>query len=361
MSLINQMLQDIEQRRGEAVAAPGGVRAVTRRGADRSGRWIALAALLVVGLGGGFAVWQAGTREPAPPPAVAANAPQTPARPLPTPVVQAELQPVSAPPPQEIAPRADVVPAPVVAAPQAPATIKASLSPPPRQASAAKPATPVAPVAPGEPEKTAAEPDVPKEIKSVSPQQRSEYAYRQALGWLQQGRTAEALDGLQQVLQLDPAHAAARQALAGLQVEAKRFDRAEQTLQQGLELNPTQTGFAMALARLQVERGDTRAALATLQHSQPHAADKGDYHAFMAALLQRLERHKEAVEHYRAALRTAPASGPWLIGLGISMQADKQFPQAADAFTRARHGTGMTPELQAFADQRLRQLQPYLP
>lgn len=359
MSLINQMLQDIEQRRGEVVAAPGEVRAVTkRRAAERSGWWIALAALLVAGMGGGFAMRQAGTREPASLPAVAASVPQTPARPLPAPVVQAERQPVSAPPPQEIAPRADVVPAPVVAAPQAPATVKASLPPPPRQAPAAKPATPVAPV---EPEKTAAEPDVPKEIKSVSPQQRSEYAYRQALGWLQQGRTAEALDGLQQVLQLDPAHAAARQALAGLLVEAKRFDRAEQTLQQGLELNPTQTGFAMALARLQVERGDTRAALATLQHSQPHVADKGDYHAFMAALLQRLERHKEAVEHYRAALRTAPASGPWLIGLGISLQADKQFPQAADAFTRARHGTGMTPELQAFADQRLRQLQPDLP
>ena len=46
-----------------------------------------------------------------------------------------------------------------------------------------------------------------------------------------------------------------------------------------------------------------------------------------------------------------------LLGLGISFQADSQPTKAADAFRRARQSSGLSPELQAFAEQRLKQLQ----
>jgi len=49
--------------------------------------------------------------------------------------------------------------------------------------------------------------------------------------------------------------------------------------------------------------------------------------------------------------------GPWLLGLGISLQADNQPARAAEAFRRARQNGNLSPELQAFAEQRLKQLQ----
>ena len=73
--------------------------------------------------------------------------------------------------------------------------------------------------------------------------------------------------------------------------------------------------------------------------------------------LQRQSRHQEAVEQYQAALRLAPGSGVWLMGLGISLQALNRTTESQEAFQRAKATNTLNPELQAFVDQRLRQLQ----
>ncbi|HWI15375.1 MAG TPA: tetratricopeptide repeat protein, partial [Burkholderiales bacterium] len=78
---------------------------------------------------------------------------------------------------------------------------------------------------------------------------------------------------------------------------------------------------------------------------------------FYAALLQRQQRHEEAIERFNAALRLRPQSGVWLMGLGISLQAVNRLSESQDAYRRAREASGLTPELQAFLDQRLRQMQ----
>ena len=194
-----------------------------------------------------------------------------------------------------------------------------------------------------------------KQIKEITPLQRAENEYGKAVALLQQGRVAEASELLGKVLQLDPANTSARQTLAGLLVEGKRYDEAQRSLQDGLKLDSSQTGLAMILARLQVEQGDIQSALKTLQRSLPYAVERPDYQAFLAALLQREGRHKEAIEHYSQALRKSPGSGVWLMGLGISLQAENRLAEAQEAFNRAKASHTLSPELQAFVDQQLKQ------
>jgi MSHA biogenesis protein MshN len=124
-------------------------------------------------------------------------------------------------------------------------------------------------------------------------------------------------------------------------------------LQDGLKIDPTQSRQAMLLARLQVEQGNVSAGLATLQRSLPAGADRADYQGFMAALLQREGRNREAIEHYQRALRKAPNSGAWLTGLGISLQSENRLAEARDAFERARASNSLDPELKTFVDQQL--------
>ena len=168
---------------------------------------------------------------------------------------------------------------------------------------------------------------------------------------------AEAIDGYTATLQLDPRHAAARQALVGLLLENHRIDEAQQLLQDGLGLNPDRLAYVILLARIQVERGDLQGAHDLLQKYAGSAAGDAEYHAFDAALLQRLGRHKEAVAAYQAALKLAPRAGLWWMGLGISLQADKRSAEALDAFRRAKSVGGLSPDLVAFVDQRMKQLQ----
>lgn len=196
-----------------------------------------------------------------------------------------------------------------------------------------------------------------KQAKEVTPQQYVENVYREAISLIDAGQLSEAIGALEQVLQRNPKHAAARQTLVGLLLEGKRQDEAVRKLEEGLIIDPTQSGMAMILARIQVEQSNLRPALETLQRSLPHAADQADYQAFLAALLQREKRHKEAIEHYVVALRKMPQNGLWWMGYGISLQADSRLAEAQDAFTRAKASNTLSTGLQAFVDQKLSQMQ----
>lgn len=194
------------------------------------------------------------------------------------------------------------------------------------------------------------------QAKEVTPQQAIENSYRKAVSLIDAGQLSQAIFTLEQVLQLEPKHAAARQTLVGLLLDAKRQDDAMRRLQEGLAIDPAQSGMAMILARLQVERGNARAGQQTLERSLPYALNDAAYQAFFAALLQRENRNKEAIEHYAIALRKIPENGVWWMGYGISLQAENRLPEAKDAFTRAKESASLSAVLQTFVDQKLSQM-----
>jgi len=195
-----------------------------------------------------------------------------------------------------------------------------------------------------------------KQIKELTPQQQAENDYRQAVTVLQQGHTADAMTDLEQALKLDPSNAGARQMLVGLLLQVKRNDEAIQRTQEGLAIDPSQVGLTMILARVQVEQNDQKAALATLERGMPYANANADYQAFYAAVLQREKRNKEAVDHYAVALAKSPDNSVWWMGLGISLQAENRLPEAKEAYNRAKSTNGLTPDLVAFVNQKLSQL-----
>lgn len=192
--------------------------------------------------------------------------------------------------------------------------------------------------------------------KQTSVRQRADNEFRKASGLLQQGRIDEALAGYEAVLQVDADHDDTRQALVALLLKNKRNADAERVLQDGLNRNPRHSGFAMLLARMQVERNALPLAMDTLQKTLPYASQQADYQAFIAALLQRQNRHAEAISRYQVALQLAPNSGVWLMGLGISLQAVQRNDEARAAFRRALESGNLSAELQDFVNQRLKEL-----
>jgi MSHA biogenesis protein MshN len=201
-------------------------------------------------------------------------------------------------------------------------------------------------------------PPANKEFKKVSLQQQAENEFRKAYLLAQQGQLKEAADGYQLALNLDPAHVLAREALVSVLQESKRNTEAENVLKEALNLDDKQTHYAMLLARLQVERNAVPLALETLERSLPYAERLADYQAFMAALLQRQGRHKDAIPFYQNALQLSPASGLWLMGLGISLQAELRKEEALDIYKRAIDTHSLSPELQAFVEQKIKEMKP---
>jgi len=220
------------------------------------------------------------------------------------------------------------------------------------RAPVAEPVTPPSPLAAADSTPAA----IDKQMREVSPSERAEIAFRRGVTQIQEGRANAAELDFRDALKQDPAHAAAGQALLGLLLDSGRNGEAEELLHKALELNPRQPRHAMVLARLEVERGEVAGAINTMVGALPYVQSDPGFYAFLAALLQREGRHREAADYYRTALRGVPGNGVWMMGLGISLRASNQSAEAHDAFQRAIDSKQLTPELQEFVERQLREL-----
>lgn len=193
-------------------------------------------------------------------------------------------------------------------------------------------------------------------LKHISPKQRADADYRKGVQAQQQGKLPEAMAAYEAAIKANEHHEAARLAMATLLQENGQQAAAERLLQVGLQLKPVRLTYAMALARMQLGRGQLDEALNTLQARLSAADGSADYQSFYAALLQRQNRHKEAVNHYQIALQILPRNGVWRVGYAISLQALARIEDAKLAYKQALATHTLAPELAAFVQQKLASL-----
>lgn len=194
---------------------------------------------------------------------------------------------------------------------------------------------------------------VDKTPRKPDPVERSKESYRDALALYRQGRLLDGNEHLRRALELDPRNVKARIYLATQYLGQGGRDEAEQLLAQGIELTPDNAKLAKFYARLLVAKGNVDKALSVLEDAQPDVVQDPEYHAFMAALYQRLGRHEEAVTAYRRVVEVRPDSGVWWMGLAISLEAMGDDDVAIVAYRKALNGHAMTADLQRYASERI--------
>jgi MSHA biogenesis protein MshN len=229
----------------------------------------------------------------------------------------------------------------------APVAIRLATQLEPRRvtASTASTAAPPAPSPTGEAAATK-----PQVIKEARPQSNAEQA--ESLWQRNQARSSQGT--LEQVLQLDPGHLRARQALVVLALEQARQDVAESLLRDGLSLHPGEFWFPRSLAQLHLQRGQDAEAATYLRRSLGKQAASSDW-ALYASTLVKLGRHEDAANAYREALRRDGNQGTWWIGLGVALERSGQKRDAAEAYARATH-TRLSDDLKTFATQKAQDL-----
>ena len=197
-----------------------------------------------------------------------------------------------------------------------------------------------------------------KRVRPTTARDRAESEYQRGLELHRQGQDKDAEAAFAKALDEDRAHAPSRQALAVAWIGKGRSDDARQLLFAGLALSPQQTALAMLLARVELDRNDSAAAMTVLRKSldnTPNAsAEVAAGRALLATLQQRQGQHGEAIDNFGAALRHEPRHGAWWIGLADSLAAEGKTDSAREAFERARASDDLGPELARYVEQSLR-------
>lgn len=162
--------------------------------------------------------------------------------------------------------------------------------------------------------------------------------YTTAVTALRGGDQPGAETALRAALTALPGHTAATQALTALLLQQGRGSEADTVLAEALAHHPQQPALIILRARLLAERGQDRAAVALLQ-----PLDDAEAQALLGALQQRLGDDAAAAAAYRRALANAPRTGSvngsnqgaWWLGLAISLERSRQPDAALEAYRRA--------------------------
>lgn len=198
-----------------------------------------------------------------------------------------------------------------------------------------------------------------RQIAAVPPPVRTPYgqaedAYRQGLLAYSANHTETSLQALRRALELYPGHLPARELLADQYEMAGRTEEALTLLQKGLTIAPDYTPLRKRMARLLLDHGDAVGATKALIGSGlPKVEDDPELHQILAGIYRQLGENFLAAQTYRNLLSHDPGNGSFWAGLGDVLTADGQPGEAHKAYRRALMVGGLSRESMALVQQKL--------
>lgn len=350
MSLIHDVLRDLDQRRTPAEQGNTIPAALQSSAPDRRPRWILplIAGTGLIGISVGFwwlylparSFHVPNTRASAHPPAtVAMAAPQPRATPMPAPAKPEALAQspaatalsAKATVPQGLAASAAPSAPPLLSHPAriaAPAPLRVA----PPAARTSLPASRQAGLSPAEPASSGWD--------SRGERALALYQSAQSLAGVDAGAAREKY---QEALRLNPRLVAARLPLAESLWNAGERNAAMDTLRAGLSLDPDNGPLTLLQARFLAATEHPAQALAILLALRPAPVGNADYYGMIGTLAQQTGRLPLAQEAFANALLLAPDNVRWQMGMGITLAlqgkgAARPYLERALAATPAQRG-----------------------
>lgn len=345
MSLINQMLKDLEERRShqgktqhEMLLDVQAVSGPAIRGSRRTAVFAGLLLIFISGIGwwGYHALFSTTTISHA------AN----PVTPLTTVVKPSTEAPVTPAVPIPIAPMKSKnivtkIDKPVVTVQT---TVPAVVEAPPVLDSLAVPVPPPMLA-------------VTKTDRELSPREKAEESFQRAISAKKAGQGASMEKELRQALEHDSSHLLARETLANFLYRAGRLDEAKQVLSAGLTESSKPTALRKTLARILVDQNDPqKAALELVQGGKPAVAQDPEFHQLLAVIYQRTGQFTAAAQTYRQLLEVERKNGVWWLGLGVALESSRLVPDAIQAYKSALEDPQLKPGLVDYSRSRLASL-----
>lgn len=161
-----------------------------------------------------------------------------------------------------------------------------------------------------------------------------------ALAHQQRGDLVAAEAGFRAVLAQDADNPDALVLLGALLQKTKRAAEAVEPIEQAIRIAPKRgrkvdPSWRIALAYARRDSGDTEGGLAEIEALLKAAPGTPELLFLRAGMLQRLDRHDDAIADYEAVLKRAPEYVQALNNMGVSLQAASRLKEAFESFDKA--------------------------
>jgi Flp pilus assembly protein TadD len=354
MSLINQMLRDLEQRNQQTPSVnqtqPLDIQMprVETRPDKHYGWW--LTGLLPIAVAGWF-FWQSSQSNQ---PAIASSQPIV-TTPSIKPAEPQQTQVIASAPEATVQPQSVAI---EVASPAEQPAVQTDIPKPEaqtnsqtQQAETAKPELAAIEPAKVENKPLSISPQKTAKSKSITrPQQQADKIFRQTHAQMSRLMRQE---NLKEVLQLDPRHLAARQQLLQILIQEHSNLELKQFLDESLAWFPDNLGFITTLAHYHVQHKNFADAVATLERVDNFRINDPHYLALLAASYQQQHQFTQALPVYQKLTQIQPEKAENWLGLGICADKLQQNSSALDAYQQALNKNTLNSAVVDYINQRL--------
>jgi tetratricopeptide (TPR) repeat protein len=192
-----------------------------------------------------------------------------------------------------------------------------------------------------------------KKHRPLNDQQLAELEYKKGYQSLQQGRMHQGKEHLRKALSFYAPHLKAREMLSGIYIKSGRYVEAASLLREGISIVPSYSLFAKLYARVLLEQNNPQLAIQVLERSAKDSDVESDYQALLAATYQRVKNHEKAIEIYLQLVNVKPTVGIWWLGLAISLEKSGKNKEALEAYQRAQKTGNLKAGLVKFTNNRV--------
>jgi len=158
----------------------------------------------------------------------------------------------------------------------------------------------------------------------------------------------------EEVLIIEANNKEARKKLAALWFGRKSYQQAVNLLSQGISLDKQDSELRLLKAKIQLQQGQHEAAYQTLR---PLAhLEQQDYQVMLANVAQQIQAYESAINAYKLLIKMQPYSGKWHLGIAIIYDKNSQFILAEQAYAKALSKHDLSKASAEFAQQRMQAL-----
>ncbi|MBI5447874.1 MAG: hypothetical protein HY939_04015 [Gammaproteobacteria bacterium] len=161
---------------------------------------------------------------------------------------------------------------------------------------------------------------------------------------------------LEVILAENPSFKEARLGLISVFLQLKRFGDANQLIQEGKRLHLHDDTFIMMEARLQLAQNNPASAQKTLLSISPPFKSHLDYYALLAATFEKNQEYAQSAALYEKLLALRPTEAIWWLGLGVSQEALGDKNAALESYEHTFDSSELPPSLQSYVSTRIREL-----